>query len=377
MKTSSRLRYFLYLSILIVGCTTGKNALQKGNYDASVSKAVDRLKSAPRNEEAQQVLAQAYQLALNAHLQRIEEAKQSADELRWESILADYQQINQLGNEINSCPTCIAVVPNARKFVTEVTDSKYNAAAVRYAMGEKQLSENNRSSAKSAYYNFERVAQLWPGYQAVKAKIDEAYWAAVTRVVVQNRPINSHYYQISNAYFQDQVKRYVTASQRNEFVLFYDEQQAESQNVTPDQVLTLSFDDFVIGQTYVKEKVEQLKRDSVITGKGRNDRPIYSTVKATLRIFDKQIASSGLLKMTITDWKTNQVIKQQRLSGTYIWEDHWASYRGDERALTKQQLKMANRKETLPPPASAMFIEFTKPIYAQLVDEIGYFYDRY
>ena len=64
MKTISRLRYFLLLSILIVGCTTGKNALQKGNYDLSVFKAIDRLKNAPKNEEAMYVLPVAFDLAI-------------------------------------------------------------------------------------------------------------------------------------------------------------------------------------------------------------------------------------------------------------------------------------------------------------------------
>ena len=39
MKALSRLRYFLYISIIFFGCSTGKNALQKGDYDAAVSKA--------------------------------------------------------------------------------------------------------------------------------------------------------------------------------------------------------------------------------------------------------------------------------------------------------------------------------------------------
>ena len=87
MKTISRLRYFIYLSILFVGCTTGKNALQKGDYDAAVSKAVDRLRSAPQNKEAIQVLPQAFDLAVKTHLRKIEEAKVSADALKWETIL--------------------------------------------------------------------------------------------------------------------------------------------------------------------------------------------------------------------------------------------------------------------------------------------------
>jgi hypothetical protein len=377
MKTISRLRYFLYLSILIVGCTTGKNALQKGNYDASVSKAVDRLKSSPKNTEAMQVLRTAYELALKDHLRKIDEAKLSADVLRWEYILADYQQINQLGDEINSCPACMVVVPNTQKFIAEVEDSRYKAADVRYALGMRSLNENNRVSAKKAYYDFERAQQLYPSFKDVKSKVDEAYWAAVLRVVVQPTQINSAYYNLSNQYFQQQVDEFMSNYRRNKFVLFYSEQQAIKQKIQADQVLSLNFDDFVVGQTYVKEKVERLKRDSVIVGQTRQNKPIYGTVKANFSIFNKQVTSSGLLRLTITDEQTQKIIKQQRLSGTYVWQDSWASYKGDDRALTNQQLKMTGKREFMPPSPDALFIAFTKPIYSQLVDEVSYFYNQY
>jgi hypothetical protein len=377
METSSRLRYFLYLSILIVGCTTGKNALQKGNYDASVSKAVDRLKNSPKNTEAMQVLTTAYELALKDHLRKIEEAKLSADVLRWEYILSDYQQINQLSDEINSCPACMVIVPNAQKFIAEVEDSKYKAAEVRYALGIKLLNENNRLSAKNAYYDFERAQQLYPSFKDVKTKIDQAYWAAVLRVVVQPTQVNSTYYKLSNSYFQQQVDEFMRNYQKNKFVLFYSEQQALDQKINADQVLSLNFDDFVIGQTYVKEKVEKMKRDSVIIGQTRQNKPIYSTVKAIFSIYDKQVSSSGLLSLKITDWETGKIIKQQRLSGTYVWQDTWASYKGDDRALTNNQLKMTSKRELMPPSPDVLFTAFTKPIYAQLVDEVTYFYNQF
>ncbi|RYG21769.1 MAG: hypothetical protein EOO07_01760 [Chitinophagaceae bacterium] len=131
METISRLRYFIYLSILIVGCTTGKNALQKGDYDASVTKAVNRLQNAPQNKEAMQVLASAYELSLAQHLRNIDEAKMSSDLLRWEFILSEYQQLNQLSNEINSSPSALAVIRNPRKFVAELNECKKSASKFR------------------------------------------------------------------------------------------------------------------------------------------------------------------------------------------------------------------------------------------------------
>ncbi len=377
MKTILRLKYFVFAVLLFAACSTGKNALDKGNYDVSVFKAIDRLKNSPNNEEAQYVLQVAYDLAVKDHLRRIDEAKVSSDGLKWEAILAHYQKINQLSDEVNDAPAAMNIIHNPIKYLTEVEESKYNAASGRYNLGLSQLSDNNYISAKNAYYNFEKAQYFYPNYKDVQSKLDEAYWAAVIKVVVKPVELNSNYYQLSNQYFQDQVNQFMANYQQNKFVIFYSEQQAAIQKIVPNQVLRLSFDDFVVGQTYVKEKVEKLKKDSVVIGETRANGKVYGTVTATLSIFDKTVASSGLLDLTISDWQTGKIIKRKKLPGTYIWQDQWASYKGDERALTRQQLVITKRRETLPPAPATLFVEFTKPIYAQLVDEVNSFYSRY
>lgn len=377
MKAISRLRYFIYLSILIVGCTTGKNALQKGNYDASVIKAVSRLQSSPNNAEALKVLTSAYSLSLQSHLRKIDEAKLSSDVLRWETVLAEYQQLNQLSNEINSCPSCLTVVPNPQRYTQEIEESKYKAAEVRYAVGLKLMAENNRQSAKEAYASFEKAQYFNPNYKDVKDKLEDAYWSAILKVVVKPAVVNSNYYRLSAEYFQQEVDQFLYNYKRNKFITFYSERQAIADKIVPDQVLSLDFDDFNVGQTYVKERVEKLKRDSVIVGYTRGNEPVYGTVKAVLSVFEKNVSSSGLLSFTVTDWNNKKVIRQKRLAGTYVWQDSWASYKGDERALTTQQLNMSKRKEMRPPAPDELFVAFTKPIYDQLTNEINYFYANY
>ncbi len=376
MNSISRLRYFLYLSILIVGCTTGKNALQKGDYDAAVSKAVDRLRSSPQNKEAMQVLPEAFDLAIKTHLRKIDEAKVSADALKWENIMYRYQKINQLSDEVNACPSCLNLVPNPPKYVKEFEDSRYRAAEARYLLGERSLRENNRQSAKVAYQHFVKAQSLYPSLKGVKEKIDDAYWAAVLKVVVQPAIINSNTYRLSNQYFQEQIANYLATYKGNTFVRFYSEEEAATQKIRPDQLVELHFDDFIVGQTYVKERVEKLQRDSVVIGENRRGK-IYGTVKATYSVFEKQVSSSGLLNFAVVDLSTNKLLRNQKIAGTYVWKDYWASFRGDERALDRQQLALTRKREVMPPPPGNLFVEFTKPIYAQLVDHITSFYSRY
>jgi len=376
MKTISRLRYFLYLSILFVGCTTGKNALQKGNYDAAVEKAVDRLRSSPQNKEAMQVLPAAFDLAIKTHLRKVDEAKLSADALKWENILYHYQRINQLSDDVNACPSCLNLVPNPPKYVKAYEDAVYQAAEARYLLGERALREGTRESAKVAYNHFLKAQNLYPGMKGLNEKIDDAYWAAVLKVVVQPARINSNTYKLSNDYFQQQISNYLATYRGNTFVRFYTEDEAYKQKLRADQLVELHFDDFVVGQTYVKERVEKLKRDSVVIGEDRRGK-IYGTVTATYSVFEKQVSSSGLLNFAVIDLKTNKVLRNQKLAGTYVWVDNWASYKGDDRALDKQQYALTRKRETMPPPPGNLFVEFTKPIYAQLVDQISGFYSRY
>ena len=376
MNSISRLRYFLYLSILIIGCTTGKNALQKGDYDAAVSKAVDRLRSSPQNKEAMQVLPEAFDLAIKTHLRKIDEAKASADGLKWENIMYRYQKINQLSDEVNACPSCLNLVPNPPKYIKEFEDSRYRAAEARYLLGERSLRENNRQSAKVAYQHFVKAQSLYPSLKGVKEKIEDAYWAAVLKVVVQPAIINSNTYRLSNQYFQEQIANYLATYKGNTFVRFYSEEEAAAQKLRADQLVELHFDDFIVGQTYVKERIEKLQRDSVVIGENRRGK-IYGTVKATYSVFEKQVSSSGLLNFAVIDLSTNKLLRNQKISGTYVWKDYWASFRGDERALDRQQLALTRKREVIPPPPGNLFVEFTKPIYAQLVDHITSFYSRY
>lgn len=50
--------------IILSSCSSGKQALQKGDYYSAVSKAIERLKSSPDNSKASTVLKEGYQYAL-------------------------------------------------------------------------------------------------------------------------------------------------------------------------------------------------------------------------------------------------------------------------------------------------------------------------
>ncbi len=377
MKPISRLGYFICATILVLGCSTGKKALQKGDYDAAVMKAVDRLKSSPQNKEAMEVLPTAFDFALKTNLRKIEEANVSSDPLKWEGVIYRYQTINRLSDEVNNCPSCLNLVPNPPKYIVELENAKYQAAEARYLLGERSFRENNRQSAKVAYNHFLKAESFYPSLKGLKDKIEDAYWAAVVKVVVQPSVINSNTYRLSNDYFQQQITNYLASYRGNTFVRFYTQQEAAKQKLKADHLMEFRFDDFVVGQTYVKETVEKLKKDSVVIGESRTGRKVYGTVNANFSVFEKQVTSSGLLNFAVVDLNTNKLLHSKKIAGTYVWLDQWASFQGDQRALSSQQYDLTRKREVMPPSPSSLFVEFTKPIYSQLVEQINAFYSRY
>lgn len=105
--------------------------------------------------------------------------------------------------------------------------------------------------------------------------------------------------------------------------------------------------------------------------------PVYGTVKAKFKSYRKEVVSEGLLSMRIIDANTDAVLLQQKLPGEFVWLNEWASFTGDERALSEEQLRLCELEEVLPPHPQDLFVEFTKPIFGQLRSHVQEFYRRY
>ncbi|RDC62211.1 hypothetical protein AHMF7616_00802 [Adhaeribacter pallidiroseus] len=380
MRVNPFFKFFRFwpLGVLLFlgACSSGKQSFQKGDYDRAVIQAVNRLQKDPSNKKALSTLEQAYKYAQENHQTRITEAMKSTETFRWETVVQEYESMNNLVDAGRRCPACRSVINNAGKYPEQLAAARQKAAETRYDLGAKLLKEKNRQSAKEAYQHFERAEQFVPGFKDARQKQDEAYLAALLKVVVEPVAVNKGVYQLSNEYFQNKIQEYLQHYEQQSFIKFFTLQEVRGKSFVPDHVLTLSFDDFVVGQTYLKEKEQNLERDSVKTGTVEG-KDVYGTVKVKYITFEKTITSSGLLDFRIMDWQTKNIITQEKMPGTFVWRDEWATYKGDERALNKEQLKRARRRESPNPAPQFLFVEFTKPIYSQLTSKIQSFYRKY
>lgn len=367
----------LLSALIVLSCSSGKKQFEQGNYETAVSKAVNRLRNSPNNKKGRETLKQAYPLASKVHLSNIKQLKNSSERFKWDGITMSYARLNGLYDQITRCPACLEVLPRVKNYRNEYNDASILAAEERYAAGLEELAQKDRESAKVAYQHFQRVQELQRNYKDTSQKLEEARFYATLHVVLDQIPVHSRSLGLSHEFFQNRLQEELDR-RVNEFVRFYSPAEATRVGLDqPDHVIVLQFDDFVVGQVYVKETSRQVSKDSVVVGTTTVEDEtydVYGTVEAEYTTFSKYIDSRGLLDMRIYDAKTDRILLQRKMPGEFNWVSEWASYKGDKRALTEEELELTKFNEPPPPAPQFLFEQFCQPIYSQALGHIRNYY---
>lgn len=379
--------FFVFLCLIFISSCrkTGTKALEKGNYYQAVLQAVEKLKTDPKNEKAISVLPEAYNAAVNDLLADVNRNQQANVQFKHERILEYYGQLNKMQEAIEKCTSCRRLL-SPKTFYSETEKARELAANERFSIADNQLSNakktNNKLLAREAYNHYEKVLNFAPNAPDIRNKMNEALFFGSYHVVLEQARINARMYQFSNEYFLNKVDEFAKNNRRlNKFIRFYTPEEAKTDNLKPDHLVRLEFVDFVVGETLMQTDRQQLtSKDSVKTGDATiNGKkvPVFAKVNASFIRNKKTVSSHGTLLVEMIDYQNNKLIKAEELSGQYVWLNEWATFNGDERALSAGDKILIKYKEDLPPPKQTLFMEFTKPIYDQLTGKIKRFYDKY
>lgn len=374
-KTTS----ILCLIILIISsCSTGKKALEKGDYFSAITKSVERLKSDTDNKKAIKVLKDGYPLTLEWSQEEIDLALSSNSAFKWESAIHQMEQVNRMSDLIRSTPAARNVVANPKSYSSELNMAYQKAAEARYNAGIKELEKNTREAARSAFDNFYKANRFVSGFRDVADKMNDAKEIATLKVVVEAAVVNTQRYKLSSQFFYDQVFKYVNNNySKNGFVHFFSPEQAEKFKINqPDFIVQMEFFDFTVGnvtrtvnEENLVNKVPVEKKDSA-----RVKELIYT---AKLKTYTDEVLSAGRLNLRVIDFHTNDLLRNNLIPGSFTWVNQYAIFAGDKEALNKQQLQLTKNQAMPLPPEQDLFIEFTKPIYTQLVNQIDQFFAKY
>lgn len=378
LYTHSSLSLLIILLLVISACSSGKKALQRGDYYDATLKAVDRLRQSPNNKKARHTLGEAYYRAVEENLRITRTLDTKANPLNWEKVAESYGRINEMGNEIRKSPAALKIVKNPTSYLSEEIKAKDKAAEANYNEGIRLMGLKNRDDAKKAYYHFVKANQWVKNYKDVAVQIPTAKDAATLKVLVQPIQVPNSF-SLGRDFVQSQVMEYLNTNRRmNEFVTFY--LSWETPNYCcADQFLMMSFDEFTVGQVFMKEKtttaVDSVRR-TVRLDDGAT-KTITDAVKADYTHHEQYVVSNGRLDVRVIDAKTNRILMQDKYPGEFVWRNEWGTYQGDKRALDNDQEKAIKVRPVAPPPPQDLFVELFKPIYDQLTGNMRRFYSRY
>lgn len=358
------------LALLIDSCTSGKSAYKHGDYYEAVLSAVQRLRGNPDHKKSKEVLKLSYQLAVDYLETDAKNQIESNANFKYKTAVQDYQKINYLYEQIRTSPGALKVIPKPVSKFNELTEVKAKAAEETYEAGIQALLKNTREDAKQAYFLFNDANTFEPGYREAIEMIEQAKFNATLKVVVQPSLIN-----YSDWNFEPIVFGYTA----NQFVKFYTPREAEDAGIEKvDQFVKIIVNGYQEGRPVVTNKSETFK-DSVKTGektvKGQKI-PTYTQVTATLTTYTKKITGRGSINMLITDAQSHVELRNSDIVTDETWSDSWATYKGDQRALSSGQKKLCEKREPYP---DRGYLERStrKELDNKLSNELRYFYSKY
>ncbi len=365
-------------AIFLFSCRSAQKLYQRGQYDAAVELAAKKLSKKPNDIGLLTVLQDAYRYAVQDHEGRIRNLSNSNNDLRWEQIYQEYISLQRLYDAIRRSPSVYDIV-QPTDYASYLTTYKEQAGNAREDRGDELMNQNTKSSFRQAYYEYQKALSLKPGDLTIKQKMDDAYANAVTNVAIM--PLTRFGFQYSQyrydyADFNYQLLRYLNDHRSGPFVRFFNEND-RSQPI--DAGVEMRFSDVNIGRYRDEHSVREVSKQVVskeIVHKPDSITREYITVKARITTTTRTLKANAILQ-TIARDMNNRHIWSDTYRGDYSWVYSFATFTGDERALSDEDKKLLAQREQWPPSNDEIIRIIMEEIRQKAQCGISDFFNRY
>lgn len=354
MKTKIYTLSFIAVIFFFISCKTASKLYEKGNYDEAVELAAKKLQKDPHDSKLRNIIQTSYRYAVEDHESRIRNNSQSSNELKWEWMYNEYCALQKMYEAIRK-------VPEVNKLVRPTDYSSYlitygeKAGDIRYDRGLSFMQRSDKQSYQQAYREFQVAERLKPGDRNIIQKKIEAYEYAVTNVVIlpMQERYGFRYSSYNNNYnsLDEQLLRSLQYNSGNDFVRFYSDWDARSQNIRADEIVDMRLATLNIGRYYDHRSTRQVSKEVVIREiVYRPDSIVkeYGRVYADITTIRRTMNSDAILQVNVRNgnggwlWSDN-------FTANHSWSTEFASYTGDARALSESDKQLINRRQEQAP----------------------------
>lgn len=351
----------LAVTVLAYSCKTASKSYQKGDYTEAIDRGIKKLQKDPDDYETKDLVKNSYTYTVNEYEDQIRTLSNSKSENRFEKIYYNYTLLQNLYTKIRQSPSAAQYV-KPKDYSDYVETYREKAADVYIADAEKWKNVGTKVAYREAYNAYNAALRFKPEDFDLKRDRDSAYESAVTKVVVTEMQ-NLGQYSYSSSYqmqnFQRDVIRTLTHNLNDDFVKFYNESEARMRDIVPDHVMELNLSRITFGQPYDNKSTREVSKEVVVKEVVYKPDSVvkqYGKVNAKITITKRQVLSQGDLIIALRDTK-GRTLWNDRFTGEHKWNTEYASYTGDERALTEADKQLVEKNNNYNPPTEDQIME--------------------
>jgi len=269
---------------------------------------------------------------------------------KWDKIVPELQSLQQMHNIIlkNSYAYRNVKPANYNAWLLSARDS---AAADYYAYAEQISGNQSRSNKRRMYDAYAQALTFVPDYLDARNRMTELYQSSILQVLIN--PVQFDFIgwglnslPLINRRMDDLHARLIQdlggQSARSVPARFYNPFQLRQDGIRPDLVADMIWRNVQIDQPGTSGR-NYNRSKQIETGRDTANRPLYTTVYATVYINEQSLQARGSLHLLINDVSTRNQIVWDQYPAEYSYVYETATYTGDRRALTDRDWTLINR----------------------------------
>jgi hypothetical protein len=389
------MKQFLLLSVVLtvlVSCNTKKQvekAINTGNYDHAIQEALDKLrnnKEKKRKQDYVLMLGDAYTKAVDRDLNNISHLKKDNNPELYKDLYETYMGLHLRQESIKPVLPLQAKGKTVKfkfnDYSNSIREYRDKTSNYLYDKGLKLLESDDKRIIRDAYEVYDYIERINPNYEDTRALLEEAHQRGTNYIIVS---IENQTHQIIPRRLEDDLLNFNTYGLNQFWMVYHANTNAEIKydyamklhlkqiNISPEQYKEREFlreREIKDGWEYQKDRNGNVMKDSL-----GNDIKLDKIITVRARYFEvEQFKSSQIIADVVyIDLQTKQLINTFPIDSGFVFENVFATFRGDERALLAEDRELA-RNRRLPFPSSEQMVYDTgEDLKAKLKDIISRF----